>query len=262
MYSLGNRLWHTDASFQDPPGRYSMLSARVVPPVAADTEFADMRAGLRHAARRDEGAARGPPRAPLDRLFAADPRLRVLRGGSREAEGRDPSRWCARCRARAAGRSTWRRTPRASSIGRCRRGGSCCSSSSSTRRSPSSCTATCGARRLRDLGQPGHDAPRRARSTTPSIAASCAASRRSTSRRPSPRPPRADGTRSAGGAVCAGPRRRRCRPSYGAESRPATEKRPSPLGVRITISAVLGLMPASAWIVEPCVTMIRFGAAR
>ena len=43
-YALGNRLWHTDASFQDPPGRYSMLSAKVVPPVAADTEFADMRA--------------------------------------------------------------------------------------------------------------------------------------------------------------------------------------------------------------------------
>jgi alpha-ketoglutarate-dependent 2,4-dichlorophenoxyacetate dioxygenase len=44
MYSLGNRLWHTDASFQDPAGRYSMLSARVVPPEGADTEFADMRA--------------------------------------------------------------------------------------------------------------------------------------------------------------------------------------------------------------------------
>jgi alpha-ketoglutarate-dependent 2,4-dichlorophenoxyacetate dioxygenase len=44
MYSLGNRLWHTDASFQDPPGRYSMLHARVVPPVPADTEFSDMRA--------------------------------------------------------------------------------------------------------------------------------------------------------------------------------------------------------------------------
>jgi alpha-ketoglutarate-dependent 2,4-dichlorophenoxyacetate dioxygenase len=44
MYSLGNRLWHTDASFQDPPGRYSMLSARIVPPAGADTEFADMRA--------------------------------------------------------------------------------------------------------------------------------------------------------------------------------------------------------------------------
>jgi alpha-ketoglutarate-dependent 2,4-dichlorophenoxyacetate dioxygenase len=44
MYGLGNRLWHTDASFQDPAGRYSMLSARIVPPVGADTEFADMRA--------------------------------------------------------------------------------------------------------------------------------------------------------------------------------------------------------------------------
>ncbi len=44
MYGLGNRLWHTDASFQDPPGRYSMLSAKVVPLVDADTEFADTRA--------------------------------------------------------------------------------------------------------------------------------------------------------------------------------------------------------------------------
>jgi alpha-ketoglutarate-dependent 2,4-dichlorophenoxyacetate dioxygenase len=44
LYGLGNRLWHTDASFQDPPGRYSLLSARVVPAVPADTEFADMRA--------------------------------------------------------------------------------------------------------------------------------------------------------------------------------------------------------------------------
>lgn len=46
MYALGNRLWHTDASFEDPPGRYSMLHAKVVPPVAADTEFADMRAAF------------------------------------------------------------------------------------------------------------------------------------------------------------------------------------------------------------------------
>lgn len=46
MYALGNRLWHTDASFQDPPGRYSMLFAIVVPPVPANTDFADMRAAL------------------------------------------------------------------------------------------------------------------------------------------------------------------------------------------------------------------------
>lgn len=43
MNGLANRLWHTDASFVDPPGRYSMLSARVVPAVRADTQFADMR---------------------------------------------------------------------------------------------------------------------------------------------------------------------------------------------------------------------------
>jgi alpha-ketoglutarate-dependent 2,4-dichlorophenoxyacetate dioxygenase len=41
--SLANRLWHTDASFVDPPGRYSMLSTRVIPKVSPDTEFADMR---------------------------------------------------------------------------------------------------------------------------------------------------------------------------------------------------------------------------
>jgi alpha-ketoglutarate-dependent 2,4-dichlorophenoxyacetate dioxygenase len=44
MLSIGNRIWHTDASFQDPAGRYSMLLAKVIPPVEADTEFADMRA--------------------------------------------------------------------------------------------------------------------------------------------------------------------------------------------------------------------------
>ncbi len=44
LYGLGNRLWHTDASFQDPAGRYSMLHARVLPPAGGDTLFADMRA--------------------------------------------------------------------------------------------------------------------------------------------------------------------------------------------------------------------------
>jgi alpha-ketoglutarate-dependent 2,4-dichlorophenoxyacetate dioxygenase len=43
LYSLANRLWHTDGSFQDPPGRYSGLSARVIPPVNANTEFTDLR---------------------------------------------------------------------------------------------------------------------------------------------------------------------------------------------------------------------------
>jgi alpha-ketoglutarate-dependent 2,4-dichlorophenoxyacetate dioxygenase len=44
MYSLGNRLWHTDSSFQDPVARYSMLSAKEVPSKGGETEYADMRA--------------------------------------------------------------------------------------------------------------------------------------------------------------------------------------------------------------------------
>ena len=44
QYSLANRLWHTDGSFQDPAGRYSALFAVVIPPVRSDTQFADMRA--------------------------------------------------------------------------------------------------------------------------------------------------------------------------------------------------------------------------
>ena len=44
MYSLGNRLWHTDSSFQDPIARYSMLSAKEVPSAGGETEYADMRA--------------------------------------------------------------------------------------------------------------------------------------------------------------------------------------------------------------------------
>ena len=44
LYSLGNQLWHTDASFRAVPARYSLLSARVLPPTGGETEFADLRA--------------------------------------------------------------------------------------------------------------------------------------------------------------------------------------------------------------------------
>ncbi|MBV8600986.1 MAG: TauD/TfdA family dioxygenase [Candidatus Eremiobacteraeota bacterium] len=45
VQALANRLWHTDASFASPPGRYSMLSARgALPPSGGETEYADMRA--------------------------------------------------------------------------------------------------------------------------------------------------------------------------------------------------------------------------
>jgi alpha-ketoglutarate-dependent 2,4-dichlorophenoxyacetate dioxygenase len=38
------RLWHTDSSFRDPPGRYTFLAARMLPPEGGNTEFADTRA--------------------------------------------------------------------------------------------------------------------------------------------------------------------------------------------------------------------------
>jgi alpha-ketoglutarate-dependent 2,4-dichlorophenoxyacetate dioxygenase len=43
-YNRGNLLWHTDGSFDTPRAHYSLLSAHVVPPGGAPTEFADMRA--------------------------------------------------------------------------------------------------------------------------------------------------------------------------------------------------------------------------
>jgi alpha-ketoglutarate-dependent 2,4-dichlorophenoxyacetate dioxygenase len=42
--SLGNRLWHSDASFREVPGALSMLFAHIVPPIGGETEFADLRA--------------------------------------------------------------------------------------------------------------------------------------------------------------------------------------------------------------------------
>jgi alpha-ketoglutarate-dependent 2,4-dichlorophenoxyacetate dioxygenase len=44
MFNLGNLLWHSDSSFKATPAKYSMLHARVLPPSAPNTEFADMRA--------------------------------------------------------------------------------------------------------------------------------------------------------------------------------------------------------------------------
>jgi alpha-ketoglutarate-dependent 2,4-dichlorophenoxyacetate dioxygenase len=44
LIALGNRLWHSDASFRAVPAKYSLLSARVVPGRGGNTEFADMRA--------------------------------------------------------------------------------------------------------------------------------------------------------------------------------------------------------------------------
>lgn len=44
LFSIGNKLWHTDSSFKFAPARASLLYARSIPPTGGHTEFADMRA--------------------------------------------------------------------------------------------------------------------------------------------------------------------------------------------------------------------------
>jgi alpha-ketoglutarate-dependent 2,4-dichlorophenoxyacetate dioxygenase len=44
LFALGNQLWHSDSSFKPVPAKYSILSARQIPPAGGNTEFADMRA--------------------------------------------------------------------------------------------------------------------------------------------------------------------------------------------------------------------------
>jgi len=44
VYQKGNYLWHSDSSFKAPPSLCSLLSARIVPPVGGNTEFATMTA--------------------------------------------------------------------------------------------------------------------------------------------------------------------------------------------------------------------------
>ena len=43
-FMLANQLWHTDSSFRSESATWSMLHARVIPPVGGDTEFSDTRA--------------------------------------------------------------------------------------------------------------------------------------------------------------------------------------------------------------------------
>ena len=160
MYGLGNRLWHTDASFQDPPGRYSMLSARSFPP---STRTPSLPTCARRTTRcpTEKGPARGPARPPLHRPLAADARLRVLGEEEEKLEGAvHPAR--AHHPRSHGGRSTWPRTPRASWTGPCPRGASSSRDLIEHATQPDSCTGTVARRRPRDLGQPRHHAPRAA----------------------------------------------------------------------------------------------------
>ena len=47
IFGLGNRLWHTDASFKKKPVTFSILSGRKVSLKGGETEFCDMRCGYK-----------------------------------------------------------------------------------------------------------------------------------------------------------------------------------------------------------------------
>ena len=44
LYALANRFWHTDNAFRRIAAKYSLLSARAIPPEGGETQYADMRA--------------------------------------------------------------------------------------------------------------------------------------------------------------------------------------------------------------------------
>jgi alpha-ketoglutarate-dependent 2,4-dichlorophenoxyacetate dioxygenase len=90
LYKRANQLWHTDMSFHPVRATYSLLSAHLIPPGGADTEFADMRAAY--------DTLSGAMKAKLEGLVAEHSywHSRVVAGGpeptSAERNSRPPAR--------------------------------------------------------------------------------------------------------------------------------------------------------------------------
>jgi alpha-ketoglutarate-dependent 2,4-dichlorophenoxyacetate dioxygenase len=104
LRAAANQLWHTDSVFKDPPAVASVLTARVIPPVGGETEFASQRlawerlpettrAKLAHAtAWHDYAHSRGKIAPHL--------------ASSKEREALPPVRWPIRWRNPANGRDS------------------------------------------------------------------------------------------------------------------------------------------------------------
>ena len=127
MNGLGNRLWHTDSSFKAIPARYSLLSARAIPPSGGETQFADMRAAY--------DALPAATQARIDELIAEHSRaaFALARSASPTSRMRNArscrrcrSAWCARIPDPGARRCIWPRTPAGSAACRSPRRGCCC----------------------------------------------------------------------------------------------------------------------------------------
>ena len=189
LFGLGNRLWHSDSSFKVTPAKYSLLRAVSIPSKGGNTEYADMRAGLRRARRGDQGRGRGPGLRALAALLAQHPRLhRLHRGGARALQAGAPVP-----RAHAPGHEAPVALPRLA-CGRHRRlaGARGARLPARPRRArhaaPVRLRPHVAGQRPRDVGQPRRRCTARGPSRRTSRA-TCAAPRSPETARPRPRPP-------------------------------------------------------------------------
>ena len=146
LFGLGNQLWHSDSSFKPVPAKYSLLSARTIPPTGGNTEFADMRAAY--------DALDEETKREVHDLICRHSQIfsRGILGftdftdAEREKWAPVASAWCGAIRRAAGCRSISRATPARSKAGRCPRRAPSCAISPSTRRSASSSTPMSGGR--------------------------------------------------------------------------------------------------------------------
>ena len=128
--SLGNRLWHTDASYMPVPVVLGMLHAVALPPPSpfgnGETEFADMRAAYDALPDGTKAAIEVWSSSTTSSGRAARSASPSSRRASASNIRRRRNGWCASIRDRGARRSICPRTPRTSSGGRWRTAGCCC----------------------------------------------------------------------------------------------------------------------------------------
>jgi alpha-ketoglutarate-dependent 2,4-dichlorophenoxyacetate dioxygenase len=125
LFAIGNRLWHSDSSFKAVPAKYSLLRALKIPSKGGDTEFADMRAAY-DALDEETKALAGPLVCEHSQIYSRQ-QIGFFDLTDEERERFRPVRqWCERTLLPGAGHSIFRRTPAASSAGRCPRPAASC----------------------------------------------------------------------------------------------------------------------------------------
>ncbi len=145
---LGNRLWHTDASYMPVPVVLGMLHAVAVPPPSAfgggETEFADMRAA--YDALSDEMKTAIEPLVAVHDITWSRGQIGFTEFAPGEREKYPPSRQrlVRRHPGRAARRFICRRMPHISRAGRSPTAASCSTTSICSRPGRNSSTATDG----------------------------------------------------------------------------------------------------------------------